>query len=91
MVTKVTGKNQVTIPAALARELRIERGTQLEWQRGEGKDTLTIRVKPSIDVILCELQEMAAKYRIDGRMALEDLQQMRDEDDADSESKGSNR
>ena len=30
--TVVTGKNQVTIPAALARELNIEVGTQLEWE-----------------------------------------------------------
>ena len=35
--TVVTGKNQVTIPAALARELKIEAGTELEWEIAEDK------------------------------------------------------
>jgi AbrB family looped-hinge helix DNA binding protein len=30
--SKVTGKNQVTIPAAIARELNIEPGMELEWK-----------------------------------------------------------
>lgn len=30
--TVVTGKNQLTIPAALARELNIEPGTEVEWE-----------------------------------------------------------
>jgi AbrB family looped-hinge helix DNA binding protein len=31
----VTGKNQITIPAAIARALRIEPGMQLEFELGE--------------------------------------------------------
>lgn len=37
VTTTVTGKNQVTIPAALARELSIEAGTQLEWEITEDR------------------------------------------------------
>lgn len=43
MITTVTGKNQVTIPADLARELNIKAGTQLEWTKEENG---TLRVKP---------------------------------------------
>jgi AbrB family looped-hinge helix DNA binding protein len=43
MITTVTGKNQVTIPAELARELNIKAGTQLDWSKGEGG---TLRAKP---------------------------------------------
>lgn len=39
----VTGKNQITIPAAIARALRIEPGMQLEFQIGEGQ---TMLVRP---------------------------------------------
>ncbi len=44
MVTKsiITGKNQVMIPARLARQLNIGPGTELEWEIGED-GTLIIR------------------------------------------------
>ena len=35
MITTVTGKNQITIPAALARKLNIEPGQRIDWQIGE--------------------------------------------------------
>jgi AbrB family looped-hinge helix DNA binding protein len=35
MITTVTGKNQITIPAELARELDIAPGTKLDWTKGE--------------------------------------------------------
>ena len=88
MVTRVTGKNQVTIPAALARELGIVPGTKLDWRKGDEANTISIRVKPSVDAILREVQELGARYKINGKKALTDLERMRDEDDADSERKG---
>ena len=83
MVTKVTGKNQVTIPASLARELDIHPGSELEWQRGPGDDTIRIRVLPSPEAALREVQELVATYGIDPDKALADLEQMRDEEDSD--------
>jgi AbrB family looped-hinge helix DNA binding protein len=32
IITKVTGKNQITIPAKFARELDIQPGTRLDWK-----------------------------------------------------------
>jgi AbrB family looped-hinge helix DNA binding protein len=46
MITTVTGKNQVTIPAELARELNIKTGTQLDWSKAED-GTLRVRPLPS--------------------------------------------
>ncbi len=43
MITTVTGKNQVTIPADLARELNIKAGTQLAWSKDEDG---ALRAKP---------------------------------------------
>jgi AbrB family looped-hinge helix DNA binding protein len=88
MITRVTGKNQVTIPAVLARELGLVPGTKLEWRKGDEANTISIHVKPSVDAILREVQELGAKYKINGKKALADLERMRDEDDADSERKG---
>jgi AbrB family looped-hinge helix DNA binding protein len=36
MITTVTGKNQITIPAKLANQLGIQPGTRIEWSIGEG-------------------------------------------------------
>ncbi len=33
----ITGKNQITIPAAIVRELELEPGMQLEFELGEGR------------------------------------------------------
>lgn len=33
----ITGKNQITIPAAIVRELQLEPGMQLEWEIGEAR------------------------------------------------------
>lgn len=81
MVTRVTGKNQVTIPAALARELGIVPGTKLDWRKGAAANTISIRVKPSVDAILREIQELGAPYRVKAKEMLEDLQRRREEDD----------
>jgi len=35
MITTVSGKNQITIPAKLARQLNIQPGTRLDWSISE--------------------------------------------------------
>lgn len=42
----ITGKNQVTIPAAIVRELEIEAGMQVEWEIGEDR-VIILRPIPS--------------------------------------------
>ena len=46
MITTVTGKNQITIPAALARELDIAPGTRLDWEKG-GEGILIVKIIPN--------------------------------------------
>lgn len=41
-----TGKNQITIPAKLARQLDIQPGQRIDWSIGEG-GVLTARLLPS--------------------------------------------
>lgn len=42
-IATITGKNQITIPAAIVRELELEPGMQLEWKV---EDERTIIVRP---------------------------------------------
>ena len=40
MITTVTGKNQITIPAKLVRRLDIRSGTRIDWSLGEKGDLI---------------------------------------------------
>jgi AbrB family looped-hinge helix DNA binding protein len=40
ITTVVTGKNQLTIPAAIARALDIEAGTEMQWEVIEGRGVI---------------------------------------------------
>lgn len=80
MVTTVTGKNQITIPATLARELKITTGTRLEWSKGEGTDIVHLRIKPSADSRVRELRDLGTPYRAKAKKLHADLRQMREED-----------
>jgi AbrB family looped-hinge helix DNA binding protein len=46
IITTVTGKNQLTIPAAIVRELNLEPGTKVEWLVG-ADGQVTLRAVPS--------------------------------------------
>ena len=46
MVTTVTQKNMVTIPAEVGRKLGIKPGWKLDWKPVEGKDEILVRVIP---------------------------------------------
>lgn len=46
MITTVTQKNMVTIPAEVGRRLGIKPGYRLDWQPIEGKDEILVRVIP---------------------------------------------
>jgi AbrB family looped-hinge helix DNA binding protein len=46
MVTTVTQKNMVTIPAEVGRKLGIKPGWKLDWQPVEGREEILVRVIP---------------------------------------------
>jgi AbrB family looped-hinge helix DNA binding protein len=46
MITTVTQKNMVTIPAEVARRFGIKPGWKLDWQPVEGKNEIVVRVIP---------------------------------------------
>ena len=46
MITTVTRKNMITIPAEVAQRFGIKPGYRLDWQPVEGKDEILVRVIP---------------------------------------------
>ncbi len=62
MITTVTQKNMVTIPAALSRQLGIVPGYQLDWQVGATPDELRVRILPSRATLARRLLGAGQRY-----------------------------
>ena len=72
MITTVTGKNQITIPAELARELDISPGTRLDWSK-RGHDTAIVRIVPNRSELARRLAGRGRKYLRAGVNPIQDL------------------
>jgi bifunctional DNA-binding transcriptional regulator/antitoxin component of YhaV-PrlF toxin-antitoxin module len=46
VTTRMTGKNQVTVPAEIVGKAGLRRGTRLEWQLTDRKNVLEVHVLP---------------------------------------------
>jgi bifunctional DNA-binding transcriptional regulator/antitoxin component of YhaV-PrlF toxin-antitoxin module len=46
MITTITGKNQVTVPAEIVGKARLGPGTRLEWRLTDRQDVLEVHVLP---------------------------------------------
>jgi len=71
MTTTLTGKNQVTVPAEIARKMGLEPGSKLDWTVGEKPGTIIIEVRPSVRQMLAEAQ--AIGRRLKNRNLIEEL------------------
>jgi len=71
MTTTLTGKNQVTVPAEIARKMGLEPGSKLDWTVGEKPGTIVIEVRPSVRQMLAEAQ--AIGRRLKNRNLIEEL------------------
>ncbi|MCY4482075.1 MAG: hypothetical protein OXC12_04300 [Spirochaetaceae bacterium] len=63
MITTVTGKNQVTVPAAVAAAEAIEPGTRLQWSVTEQEHVLEVRVLPSVAAVAAGLRGRGLRHR----------------------------
>ncbi|MBY0502465.1 MAG: AbrB/MazE/SpoVT family DNA-binding domain-containing protein [Bryobacteraceae bacterium] len=63
MVSTLTGKNQVTVPADMVREMGLEPGNKFEWSRGEKPGTMIIEVKPTVKQLLARAQELGRQLK----------------------------
>ena len=62
MITTVTGKNMVTIPAELGRKMEITPGARLDWRQGDGADALVVRVIPARATLARRLRGSGRRY-----------------------------
>lgn len=78
MTTTLTGKNQVTVPAEIAREFGMGPGTKLDWSAGEKPGTILVTVQPSVRQMIDRLQEIGRSFK--GRDLVAELIKEREEE-----------
>ncbi len=62
MITTVTGKNQITIPAAIANRIGLKSGSRIDWQLGSKPDEILCIVMPEPSVIAASLRGAGKRY-----------------------------
>ncbi len=62
MITTVTGKHQITIPAKLASAMGIVPGSRLEWQPTQQPSVIRVRVLPDRKAIAAGLLGAGRPY-----------------------------
>ena len=63
MITTMTGKNQVTVPAELARKAGMRPGTRLDWRSTDDALVLEVRVLPDPASIASSLRGLGNSAR----------------------------
>lgn len=83
MITKVTGKNQVTIPVTVAECLAIHRGSRLDWKVLADGQSVEVRVLPTRGDVARELWGAGSTQAHPGSDAVAVLiaQRVRDEEE----------
>lgn len=81
MTTTITGKNQITLPAALVKDLDLRPGVQIEWSKNK-KGDLVGRRKLTRGELARKLIGCGKKYLPPGESAVEGLLRDRAEDAA---------
>ena len=81
MITTVTGKNQVTVPAKLAAAEGIEPGTRFAWSFTEREHVLEVRVLKSVPEVAADLRGRGARYRNRPGSAVDALLRERDQEE----------
>jgi bifunctional DNA-binding transcriptional regulator/antitoxin component of YhaV-PrlF toxin-antitoxin module len=82
MTSLLTGKNQTTVPADVARRSGMRRGTRLEWTLTEQPGVLQVRVLPDIETVAAEARGSGRAHRRHGGSAVGRLVEERERDDS---------
>ena len=88
MITKVTGKNQVTVPAIVARNAGIRVGTRLKWSETDCEGVLQVRVLPDRGALASRLRSAGRKYLRPGARPIENLILEREQESRQPRNKG---
>jgi bifunctional DNA-binding transcriptional regulator/antitoxin component of YhaV-PrlF toxin-antitoxin module len=81
MITRLTGKNQVTVPAEIARKDGMRPGTKLEWRATNRAHILEVRVLPDPASLAAYLRGRGKRLRRRPGSAVDRLVEQRTEEE----------
>ncbi len=81
MITTLTGKNQITVPAEITKKLGLAPGARFEWAVGDRPNRITITIKPTRKQMLERIRELGRKAQRPGVDDVAEFVQWREEDD----------
>ncbi len=81
MTTTLTGKNQITVPAEIAKKLGLGPGARFEWALGDQPNKISITIKPTRKQILARIRELGRKIKRPGVDEVAEFITWREEDD----------
>jgi len=81
MITTVTGKNQVTVPAKIAAAEDIEAGTRLDWRLTAKEHVLEVRILPDRATLARQLRGAGREQLEPGRSPVAELIRERESED----------
>jgi bifunctional DNA-binding transcriptional regulator/antitoxin component of YhaV-PrlF toxin-antitoxin module len=81
MITRITGKNQVTVPAEIARKEGMRAGTRLEWRATDRAHILEVRVLPDPASLAAYLRGRGNRSRRQSGSAVDRLVARRTEEE----------
>ena len=87
MVTTITGKNQVTIPARIVALEGMEPGTRLEWIPTDREHVIEVRVLRNIARVASDLRGRGVRFQKRGGSAVERLMSERQREDREAETR----
>jgi len=64
MITSLTGKNQITVPAEIVAKLHLEPGTQFDWAIGQASNQLVVTIKPTRKQMLERVRELGKQWKV---------------------------
>jgi bifunctional DNA-binding transcriptional regulator/antitoxin component of YhaV-PrlF toxin-antitoxin module len=83
MITQITGKNQVTVPAEIVAKAGLRPGTRLDWRTTDREGVLEVHVLPDLGTIAAGLLGRGNKFKRQEGSAVERLVREREEDEAE--------
>jgi len=81
MITTVTGRNQVTVPADIAAKTGIRAGARLDWELTDDAGVLRVRILPDPARIATSLEGRGKRFLTGGKNPVDSLIHSRESED----------
>jgi bifunctional DNA-binding transcriptional regulator/antitoxin component of YhaV-PrlF toxin-antitoxin module len=87
MITRMTGKNQVTVPAEIAGKAGLRNGSRLDWRLTERADVLEVHLLPDLPSLAAGLRGRGKMFKKLSGSPVDRLHQERQREEREREGK----